>query len=401
LALFVHERKVYLPSSPASSGEVGIWLGLHGERWLSNAMSSVESQEGPDLDVVAVLNGSSRGAEDFLLAWQGNSRHAITIAVNDRNLGPLGSWYRNRDLLIKPWVALLHQDDVYLPHHVSTFASAVSAAPDDVLGVFTAMRGIAEDGSPLTAPPMRNRHLDLAPSQITVPEIIRRHPLPTPASALRNPQAWVDGLAWYDSGAPDSEWFALLACRGRFRIMDEVTVGYRQPSASESSTTGWESRAWQWGQSLGRVIQSRDFGEFLARISSDRREATARSVLEAIPARYPGSPLFGYLQFAAAQRMAEAWDYEPGWATDDLLKVLSAAGESAATRSLESIAGPASRQGTASVELSALLGSAPAVGRVDRLGRSLYKRYGHRFPRWARETAFDSYDRLRPRRGAQ
>ncbi len=394
-------RRIFRPESSCHTGDLGVWLGLHGDRWISPATASVERQQGPRLEVLAVLNGPTIAAEGLLIDWQKTSRHSVTIVVNDHNLGPIGSWYRNRDLLSKPWIAFLHQDDVYLPHHTSTLASAVSAVHDDVLGVFTAMEGIAEDGSPMTAPPMRNRHLDLAPSHVTLPEIIRRHPLPTPASALRNPRGWADELAWYDSGAPDSEWFAILACRGRFRVLDEVTVRYRQPATSESSTTGWESRAWQWGQSLGRVIQSRDFRAFLAGIDGDLREATSRSILEAIPARYPDSPLFGYLQFAAAQRMAEAWNYEPGWATDFLMDALLDAGVSAATKNLASIIGHASQPATSGVDVSALLGSAPPLGRGDHLGRSLYKRYGHRLPRWAQETAYGAYDRLRPRRGAR
>jgi hypothetical protein len=380
---------------------MGVWVGLVGDRWVSNAIDSVERQTQNCLDVVAVLNGPSEGAEQQLTAWQQTSRHSITVAVNDRNLGPLGSWYTNRDLIITPWVALFHQDDVYLEHHISTLAAASASAPNDVVAVFTTMEGIAEDGTPQAAPPMRNRHLDLAPSVVTVPEIIRRHPLPTPASALRNPAGYVDGLAWYDSGANDSEWFAHLACRGRFRVLADVTVQYRQPATSESSQTGWESRAWQWAQSLDRLVQSEDFGSFLGTLSPGQRHDAAQSILDAIPARYPASPAFAFLQFAAAQRMAEVWDYAPGPATDLLLDFLAAGGKSAATRNLESLVGSSTVADPRSGDVTALLGVAPQAGRADRLGRTLYKRYGHRLPSWAQDAAYSMYDRIRSNRGAR
>jgi hypothetical protein len=401
LACLVPERSLKTSPTRTFNSPVGVWLGVHGDRWVENAIDSVERQTEGSLDVVVALNGPSSWAEERLTAWQHNSRHAITVVINDRNLGPLGSWYANRDLIRTPWVALLHQDDVYLEDHISTLAAAADSAPHDVIAVFTTMDGVTEDGTPQAAPPMRNRHLDLAPSAVTVQEIIRRHPLPTPASALRNPGGYVDGLAWYDSGAPDSEWFVHLACRGRFRVLDDVSVLYRQPATSESSQTGWESRAWQWAQSLDRFIQSEDFGTFIGTLNSDQRTTVAQGILDAIPARYPTSPAFAFLQFAAAQRMAEAWDYAPGPATDLLLDFLAAGGESAATRNLESVVGPSTMPDPRTADMSALLGAPPQASRADRAARRLYRRYGHWLPRWCQEAGYSAYDRLRPRRGAQ
>jgi len=385
---------------PASTS-IGVWLGVFGAAWVESAIASVERQSVGVLEVVAVLNGSAPEAEKALLAWQADTRHAVTVVVNDRNLGPLGSWYATRGLVTSQWVALLHQDDVYLPDHIATLEAAAERAPDDVLAIFTTMRGITEEGAAKAAPPLRNRHLDLAPSATTVPEILRRHPFPTPASAIRNPEGLVDGLAWYDSGAPDSEWFAHLACRGRFRVLDDVTVRYRQPATSESSLTAWESRAWQWAQSVGRLIESDDFGGFLSGVSEENRATVAQRVLDAIPARYPQSPVFGFLQYAAAQRMAEVWGYPPGPAAEVLLDYLTAGGESAATRNLRSVVRDGGLPDPRFAEVTALLGAPPKSLPIDRWGRGLYKRHGHRLPRWAQEAAYGAYDRLRPRRGAQ
>ena len=401
LAWAVPSRRLLPPPSRSVTSPIGVWLGVYGDRWVGNAIDSVERQTQDCLDVVVALNGPASQAEARLLEWQKSSRHSVTVAVNDRNLGPLGSWYANRDLLSTRWVALLHQDDVYLESHIATLAAAATSAPNDVVGVFTTMEGITEEGAPQAAPPMRNGHLDLAPSPVTVPEIIRRHPLPTPASALRNPEGYVNGLAWYDSGAPDSEWFVQLACRGRFRVLDDVTVQYRQPATSESSQTGWESRAWQWAQSLDRFIQSEDFGAFASTLNPDLRARVSQEILNAIPARYPTSPAFSFLQFAAAQRMAEAWDYTLGPATDVLLDFLAAGGESAATRNLGSLVGAGATPDPRTADMLALLGAPPQAGRADRLGRDLYKRHGHRLPRWAQDAAYNVYDRLRPNRGAR
>ncbi len=401
LALDVDDLRLLAAPPRSPTSPIGVWLGVFGDLWVDNAIASVERQSASCLEVVAALNGPSPAAERSLRSWQQVSRHSITIAVNDRNRGPIGSWYATRHLLRTPWVAPMHQDDTYRSSHIATLGSSAAAAADDVIAVFTAMTGIGDDGTPRAAPPVRNRHLDLAPSWETLPEIIRRHPLPTPASAIRNPAGQVEGLAWYDSGAPDSEWFAHLACRGRFRILGDITVQYRQPATSESSQTGRESRAWQWAQSLGRFVQSQDFSSFLSNVPAVHRERAACDILAGIPARYPESPAFSFLQFAAAQAMAEAWGYSSGPAADVLLNFLAAGGESAASRNLRSIVGSHHSVVPRSAELSSLIGVPPKSGSVDRIGRNLYRRHGHRLPQWAQQAAFSAYDRLRPRRGAQ
>lgn len=397
------EQSIYLPDGAGRPASVGVFLGIHGDRWVENAIASVERQEVATLSVVAGLNGPSSTALEQLLKWQASSRHAITVVVNDRNLGPLGSWHCNRDLLTAPWVALMHQDDVYLPNHVSYLLAAAEAASESVLAVFAAMSGIDELGRPTAAPPMDNEFLDLAPMTTSLPAILRRHPLPTPAVMLRSPLGYVHDLAWYDSGAPDSEWFARLACRGRFRVLQDVTVLYRTASGSESQSTGWRSRAWQWAHSLDRLIHSEDFAKAIQYVSPESRAFLADELLAAIPARYPTSPVFEFLAFSAAQRMASTWQYEPGPATELLAYYLTADPGSAATRNLTGITGvPASEPAAeAARAVRQLLGEPPTRGRLEESGRTAYLRFGHLLPQRTRMAAYRFYDRLWSHRGAR
>ena len=366
-------------------------------------MASVERQEFGPLQVVAAVNGDFPAAVKQLRKWQGNTEHHVTVVVNSSNLGPLGSWYLNRDLLAAPWVAFMHQDDVYGPAHLATLLRAAINAHPDVLGVFTSMAGIDEDGRSLAAPPMDNAALDGAPTWVTLPAIVRRHPLPTPASLLRNPEGFVDGLAWYDSGAPDSEWFATLACRGRFRVLSDITMQYRVSTASESQTTGWQSRAWQWAHSVDRIVNSRDFAVAMSNMPAERRREFAEDLLSAIPARYPGSPIFGFLQFVAAQRMAAVWGYEAGPWTELLARHLAVDPESAASRNLLGITGQekAPHDPQAARVTDALLGPSPVRGRVEEAGRDAYRRWGHLLPPRAQMGAYRLYDRLWGGRGAR
>ena len=380
-----------------------IFLGIYGHHWVQTAIASVERQDTEPLAVVAAVNGDWPQAVRELVEWQGSTRHAVTIALNGRNLGPLGSWYANQDAVTSPWVAFLHQDDEYLPDHLPRLESAANQAPADVLGVFTSMEGIDQAGRPASAPPMDNRLLDMAPTTVTLPAVLRRHPLPTPAMMIRYPEAVVPDLAWYDSGAPDSEWFARLACRGRFRVLDDVTMRYRSSPNGESSSTGWRSRTWQWAHSLDRLISSEDFSTALSAVPVNARDDFSRDILEAIPARYPASPIFGFLQFAAAQRMAQAWGYPSGNATGFLATYLATDPGSAALRNLEALTGRVGTKPTRAVDanLSSLLGEPPRRGRAEEGGRAVFQRYGHLLPRKAQMAAYRAYDRLWARRGAR
>ena len=395
-------RTIAKPLHRIEDATIGVFLGVFGDYWVENAIESLERQDCGPLPVVVAINGPCPPAWDRLSAWQKTTRHSVTIVSNERNLGPLGSWYLNKDLLRTPWISLFHQDDVYLPHHISTHEAVLRTAEDDVLAVFTGMQGVDLQGRPAAAPPMINEHLNLAPTRVSLPEIIRRHPLPTPSIMIRNPRGVVDDLAWYDSGAPDSEWFARLACRGRFRVLDKVTMRYRISPGSESQSTGWYSRAWQWAQSVDRLIQSDDFNHALAEVPPEARTSFAVDLLDAISARYPASPIFGFLSFAAAQRMATAWQYEPGPATDLLVTYLAADPDSAATRNLAGITGVSSPDPSqpANDTVRVLLGEPPIRGRLEQSGRAAYRRFGHLLPPTVRMLAYRLYDRLWARRGA-
>lgn len=397
------DRVIYPPARLSEGGQAGVFLGIYGDRWVTNAIASIEQQGAGPLEVVAAVNGPTASAVGDLIEWQAKTSHAVTVVTNDRNLGPVGSWYLNRDLLQSPWIALFHQDDVYLPDHLTNLIDEARRAPEDVMAIFGAMSGIDDRGQPLAAPPMDNNSLNLAPTATTLPAILRRHPLPTPAVMLRNPQGYVDGLAWYDSGAPDSEWFARLACRGRFRILDSVTVHYRSSPGSESQSTGWQSRAWQWAHSLDRLIHSDDFALAMAQLPESERQRFAGDLLAAIPARYPTSPVFDFLAFAAAQRMATIWNYETGPATELVAKTLGSEPASAAARNIAGITGSEIGVDLTGHEgaLTALLNQAPERGRLEESGRAVYRRYGHLLPKRARLGAYRLYDRLWSTRGAR
>lgn len=387
-------REVLPPPVRATTPVLGVFTGIFGRRWLENALDNLTRQEGEPTLAVLAVNGTDDIAVERLLAYQAESQHEIWVVVNQRNMGPLGSWYRNRDLMTTPWTALMHQDDVYLGSHLDLLRRMADQAEESTLGLFTTLGGISEDGRHEMSPPaMVNRHLRRQPSAVLLPALVARHAFPTPAWAVRT-SIDIPDLAWYDSGASDSEWHARLACMGTLDATDEVTVQYRQPVDSESSTTSYHTRAWLWALSLSRLVASAEFRHLVTSLENGGRSAFAVDLLAAIPARYPDSPLFEYVQFQAAQQMAACWDYRESETLRFLRSRMAALGPSAGTGTLDSLMGDGAgpQPGRAPLEL---LGRERRRPWWDRQGRKLYRRHAHRLPRSWRERVFGWYSAFR------
>jgi hypothetical protein len=386
-------REIHQPSPRAVAQDFAIFCGVFGHRWVNNAIQSVDRQEGAPFRCVFAVNGLDREALSRLLEYQEVSRHEVWIVVNSANMGPLGSFYRNRDLLTSTWVAFLHQDDVYLADHVTVLRDMAEQCRPETVGLFTTLGGVSEDGTrEMAPPPIRNAHLKDATAAVLVPEIIARHPFPTPAFALRS-DTHIDGMAWYDSGAPDSEWFCRLACIGALEASDRVTVLYRQPTTSESTMTSGETRTWLWAQSLNRIMLSPEFRAFLASVKVGERDAVATRILHSIPARYPDSPIFRFIQFTAAQQMLTVWGYQQIACLNFVHTTLKQWGPSGATRSLEALQ-PLSQDVGVDPELSQLVGRPHKHQWWEQRGRQAYRNHAHRLPDGLRNYAVDLYRRF-------
>ena len=382
------------------ASDISMFLGIFGSAWVDNATASAEQQAGGAFHVVAAINGPDPVATQRLSTWANKSKHLVTVVQNNLNIGPLGSLHRSLDLISTPWVATLHQDDIYLPNHLDVHRSQLREAGPEIVASFTQMEGVSEDGATRTVGvPQASEGLDRGMSPDLLLGILRRHPLAAPTLAFHKDRAFVRDLVWFDSGAPDSEWYARLACRGTFRVSTEVTTLYRDTPISESRQTDRETRAWQWAQSVNRLLLSADFHDLAVTIAPSDRDQFSRELLESIPSRYPDSPIFGFLQYTAAQTLANAWDYSSQEALDFLYSTLESLGESAAANTLApqcsttNIVRPA--------DTAAVLGALPEKGRLHRAGRTAYQRFGHRLSPAARKRLYSIYDRLTPRRGSE
>lgn len=118
------------------TGRVSFGIPVHnGERFLAAALTSIQEQDLPDIEIVVSDNGSTDGTEELCrAAAAGDDR--IRYVRSPTNRG--GAWNYDRvwELCTAPYFSWMAADDVKLPG----FASACLAALDDPAAVFACPR---------------------------------------------------------------------------------------------------------------------------------------------------------------------------------------------------------------------------------------------------------------------
>jgi glycosyltransferase involved in cell wall biosynthesis len=219
-------------------------------RYLREAIESALAQTFADFELLVVDNCSTDETPALVAAYAARDAR-VRYVRNERNLGLVGNFLRCVELARGEYVALLHDDDVYLPEMLAATSAALAAHPaaafaygaaeemDDVGGVVGLRRW--RIGDTVLEPPAAFAHL-LAFNSVPPPGILVR------ASAY----AAVGG---YDPAmAPAIDWDLWLRMARRFPVVyvDRVLARYRL--TAESCTTEVE-RDGSLAVSMRRVVE--------------------------------------------------------------------------------------------------------------------------------------------------
>jgi glycosyltransferase involved in cell wall biosynthesis len=121
-----------------SDPEISVVLASYNRRQLlPRAIASVLAQDGANFELIVVDDASSDGTAEYLAAL---ADPRITTRVAERNLGPSGARNLGLKLTRAPVVAFLDSDDRYLPHRLSAPLAALTAEPDVVCVLSSALK---------------------------------------------------------------------------------------------------------------------------------------------------------------------------------------------------------------------------------------------------------------------
>jgi glycosyltransferase involved in cell wall biosynthesis len=116
--------------------------------YLPAALDSIHAQTFTDYEVIAIDDGSTDGSRDWLA-----SQTDIKLVLNEKNLGTYGTLNKGLDLATGEFIAVLNDDDVWMPVKLAKQIAILDANPKVGLvhteGEFIDGAGKVFEGEPL------------------------------------------------------------------------------------------------------------------------------------------------------------------------------------------------------------------------------------------------------------
>jgi GT2 family glycosyltransferase len=326
------DRKTVGQFSSGFGFKTTVFLGLfEGKQYLQSRIRELEAQTSQDFYLLIVDNYSS----DFDMNYTQNLlidspvfNDRYQIVQNPVNLGGLGSFQLNADLVQTPWITSFHQDDQYLPNHIATHLQEMNKVSDEIISVSTDLGSLGADGKKQPVPPRANWFIENKNQYDQFLAIVAEQVIPFPALSIRTSFVELDQVPWHTAAFSDSEMTLRALMRGKHEFIRKQTVLYRENPHSESHTQGEEVRIYSATLGLLRVFGSNEFVNFLRGVDRDDRGNFASKLENAINRRIPHAYHSNLLWSMCLDQMTHAWVYEEPKTTEATIEVFSKLGQS-------------------------------------------------------------------------
>ncbi len=116
--------------------------------YLPAALDGIRNQTLQDYEIIAIDDGSTDGSREWLAA-----QPRIQVVLNEKNLGTYGTLNKGLDLATGEFIAVLNDDDVWMPEKLAKQVALLDANPKVGLvhteGEFIDGKGVVFEGEPL------------------------------------------------------------------------------------------------------------------------------------------------------------------------------------------------------------------------------------------------------------
>jgi glycosyltransferase involved in cell wall biosynthesis len=240
-----------------------------GARWLEETLASVAAEECSGIELI--IGDSSEDLECAAIV----RRYTDRLDIDYRHCPDVKSWTRKTNQAAMraraPHIAMLHQDDLWLPGRTGIVRAAIASHPEASL-VLTASQIIDEHNRPLGLwrCPLP---AGTVTSELLLERLLVQNFVAIPAPIIRR-DAWsavggLDESLWY---TPDWDLYLKLAQQGVTVYRPEATTAFRIHSSS-LTVTGSRNRADFTEQML--TVVHRHIGA----VAPERRDATLKRAL--------------------------------------------------------------------------------------------------------------------------
>ncbi|MCY1271262.1 poly-beta-1,6 N-acetyl-D-glucosamine synthase [compost metagenome] len=224
-------------------------------RFLEQGLQSVLDDGWPNIELVAIDDGSSDNSFEVMQAWLRDHGHRFARAVVSRqeNAGIVRTLNRLVQAATGEYVILLASDDQLLPGGIESRLRHLQAHPDS-LAVFGDSIGIGDDGDLKCNSVIRDRFggntESLGDPQRLALELILNWSVPGPVLMARRDTYSVIGQ--YDESyfIEDRDYYLRLLARHALVFLDKPVAAYRMHAASISGDRTKQIRI---GQEIVRI----------------------------------------------------------------------------------------------------------------------------------------------------
>lgn len=309
-----------------------VFLGLYkGEQYIKERIQDLEAQTSQDFYLVIVDNctpGFDFSTLSNLLESSKKFANRYNLVQNPINLGGLGSFQLNLDLVPTAWITFFHQDDKYLPNHVESHLQAIKSGNESLSSVSTDLGSLNSEGKKIPVPPRANWFIDNSSEQATFLANVAEQVVPFASLSMRKTVFEADQVAMHTVAFSDSEQTLKSLMRGEHEFIKKQTVLYRENPISESHTQGAKVRTFSATIGLLKVFASELFIDYARKIPSNDRGPFVVKLEDAIRRRIQDSGFADLVWTTALEQLNVAWQYEEPNSTSATRDVFNLLGES-------------------------------------------------------------------------
>ena len=298
---------------PKFGFQTTVFLGLYeGGKYLQSRLEDVRKQNTQSFYLLVVDNYSSDfDRHKFVEEIEASNLAPGTwqLVRNPTNLGGLGSFQLNLDLIPSEWITAMHQDDHYKENHVNSHLLAMSEAERNVLTISSDMGSLDSSGKQVGAFPRASWFLPSSERHEVFVANVAMQIIPYPALSMRKNFAQLDSVPWHSAAFSDSELTLRSLMEGRHVFVKAETMLYRENPESESRLQGIEIRSHSATLGLMRIFGSPSFISFAAELAPERRAAFAKKLQHSIQIRLPEPEKARLMEALVLEQLCHAWGY--------------------------------------------------------------------------------------------
>lgn len=322
----------------AARSKFTVFLGIYnGVEYLDSLMEQLLYQNLKAFPILIVENASADGSWENIMGWPPEIKSRSKLIRNPINVGGIGTLVLNLCEVETPWLVTLHQDDIYLPNHLSILAQTLGGTSEEEIVVFTDMGTVDLQGKKAATLIRQSWVADLTTPESSFIASLFQQSVSFPSAAFRTSALASLNIPWHSTSFPDTEITLLQAPIGKFKFVPKQTMLYRVNPDSTSRDLNPKERILGPLASLARVMGSDSFFRLCSGVAEENRSRFSESILAGIAMRLGESPLCEMVKLIACETMALAWDYTDTTSREQILDTYKLAESSRVTKLLEEL----------------------------------------------------------------